>query len=90
MNVIQTRIDRIGQGEKPIDNIMYIESTAVGVSLKEASDSLTNQLNELQTVFNVFDLSINRVIGRELYLLFRMNYVIPGIGELMDSFQIQK
>ena len=90
MNILQTRIDKIGQGEKPINNIMYIESTAVGVSQKEANDNLSNQLNELQTIFNIFDLSMTRVIGRELYLLFRMNYIIPRIGELMENFQLQK
>lgn len=90
INVIQTRIDRIGEGEKPLIGIMFIESTAVGVSVKDASDNLANQLNELQTIFNVFDLSIMRIAGRELYLLFKMNYLVPGVNELVDSFQLQK
>lgn len=90
INVIQTRIDKIGEGEKPVNSIMYVESTAVGVSLKEAQDALANQLNELQTIFNVFDLSLTRIIGRELYLLFKFNYLIPSLNELTSSFNVQR
>ncbi len=90
INVLQTRIDRIGEGEKPVNSIMYVESTAVGVSLKEANDALANQLSELQTIFNVFDLNLTRVIGRELYHLFKFNYLIPGLKELTSTFDVQK
>ena len=89
INVIQTRIDKIGEGEKPVNSIMYLESTAVGVSLKDAQDSLTNQLNELQTVFNVFDLSLIRVTGREVYSLFSFNYLIPDEKEMFTLFNTQ-
>ncbi|MDE1767986.1 MAG: hypothetical protein KGH62_01330, partial [Candidatus Micrarchaeota archaeon] len=87
--VMQAKIDRVGSGEKPLNTIMYIESTAVGVSKKEASDNLTKQLNQLQTIFNVFDLSMVRVYGRELYQLHRMNYIIPSLDELKAQFQEQ-
>lgn len=90
MRVIQTRIDRMGQGERPVDSMMYIETIGVGISEKEAVDRLTDQLNQLQTVFNVFDLSITRVVGRELYMLNRLNYIIPGIKELDSDFQLQR
>jgi hypothetical protein len=89
IRVVQARIDRLGSGEKPVNSIMYIESTAVGVSDKDARDSLTKQMTELTTVFNVFDLSLSRVYGRELYLLQKMNYVIPTLNELKDQFQQQ-
>jgi hypothetical protein len=90
MNVIQARIDRIGEGEKPVNSMMYIESTAVGISEKEALDKLTSQLNDLSTVFNIFDLSINRVIGRELYRLHNINYRVPTLSELESEFGVQK
>lgn len=89
INVIQTRIDKIGEGEKPVNSIMYVESTAVGVSLKDAQDALTNQLNELQTIFNVFDLSLIRITGREVYSLFSFNYLIPNESELFSMFSTQ-
>lgn len=89
IRVVQARIDRLGSGEKPINCIMYIESTAIGVSEKEARDSLTKQLNELQTVFNVFDLSMTRVYGRELYLLQKMTYIVPTLNELGNMFNQQ-
>lgn len=89
INVIQARIDRMSQNERPISAIMYLETTAVGVSEKEAEDNLSNQLNELQTIFNVFDLSITRVIGRELYHLFKINYIVPSTKELYSTFQAQ-
>ena len=89
INVIQTRIDKIGEGEKPVNSIMYLESTAVGVSLKDAQDALSNQLSELQTVFNVFDLSLIRVTGREVYSLFSFNYIIPNEKEMFTIFNTQ-
>jgi hypothetical protein len=90
IRVLQARIDRIGEGERPVSAIMYIESFAVGVSEKEATDSLTNQLNQLKTVFNVFDVSIQRIVGRELYYLHRMNYYVPEKQELNQMFSLQK
>lgn len=89
INIIQARIDRISEGELPTYSIMYIESTSVGVSEKEASDLLTEQLNHLSTVFNSFDLSINRVVGRELHALFGLNYRLLSVDEMSKQFQIQ-
>ena len=89
INVLQTNIDKIGEGEKPVNSIMYIESTAVGVSLKEATDALANQLSELQTIFNVFDLSLMRITGREVYVLFSFNYLVPSLNELLATFNVQ-
>ena len=89
INIIQTRIDRISEGELPIYSTMYIESTAVGVSEKEASDILTEQLRHLQTVFNVFDLSISRITGRELHMLYTLNYRLMSTDELNKNFQAQ-
>ena len=68
---------------------MYIESTAVGVSQKEAMDVLNNQLAHLQTVFNSFDLSIIRVVGREVHHLYGMNYRITNLEEMTKLFQVQ-
>jgi hypothetical protein len=89
INIIQTRIDRISDGELPTYSIMYIESTAVGVSQKEAMDVLNNQLAHLQTVFNSFDLSIIRVVGREVHHLYGMNYRITNLEEMTKLFQVQ-
>jgi hypothetical protein len=89
MNVIDARINRLSGGERPVKAVMYIESTAVGVSEKEAIDFLANQLNHLQTLFNAFDLSIMRIPGRELYHLFTFNYTLPEIEELSLMFSEQ-
>jgi hypothetical protein len=90
INVMQTRIDRISGGERPITSLMYIESTAVGISEKEATDALANQLSQLQTLFNAFDLSISRVVGRELYYLHKFNYRTYDFAEINKFFQVQK
>ena len=90
MAIIQTRMDRVASGERPLKTLIYIESTSVGVSEREAQDTLSNQLNQLQTVFNAFDLSIVRVTGREVYYLSQMNYRIPNETELRKIFQEQK
>ena len=90
INILQARIDRLSSGERPINAIMYIETTAVGVSEKEAQDSLNSQLTHLQTVFGSFDLSITRIMGRELYYLFKFNYALPQAEELGLMFSVQK
>lgn len=89
MSILDARINRLSGGERPLNALMYIESTAVGVSEKEAVDALTNQLNHLETLFNSFDLSITRVIGRELYYLFMFNYMLPDKELLMQVFSTQ-
>ncbi len=90
MAIIQARMDRVAAGERPLNTMIYIESTSVGVSEKESEDALTNQLSSLQTVFNAFDLNIVRVTGREVYYLSQMNYRIPPEAELRKMFQEQK
>ncbi len=90
MNVLDARINRLSGGERPIDAIMYIDTTAVGVSEKEAVDALTNQLNHLQTLFNSFDLSITRIVGREVYHLFTFNYSLPESSTLDLIFSTQR
>jgi hypothetical protein len=89
MSVLDARINKLSGGERPLNALMYIETTAVGVSEKEAVDALTNQLSHLETLFNSFDLSITRVIGRELYYLFTFNYMLPESGLLLEVFSTQ-
>ncbi|EQD57516.1 hypothetical protein B2A_04761, partial [mine drainage metagenome] len=71
-------------------SMMYIETTAVGITLSDAMSKLTQQVDQLQTVFNVFDLSLVRVVGREMYGLYKLNYYIPTMDEIISSFQFQK
>ncbi|MEM0154582.1 MAG: hypothetical protein QW814_01980 [Methanothrix sp.] len=77
MNMIQAKIDRISQGEKPIATIMYIETTAIGVSEKAAVDALDAQVNQLRLSFSSMDVETSRIIGRELYSLFNFNFSLP-------------
>lgn len=90
MSILDARIGRLGGGERPVDALMYIETTAVGVSEKEAVDALTNQLNHLQTLFSAFDLGITRVVGREMYHLFTFNYMLPDEGTITQVFSMQR
>ncbi|MCL4381252.1 MAG: hypothetical protein M1331_01320 [Candidatus Marsarchaeota archaeon] len=77
IDVIKARIDRIAQGERPIATLMYIETTAVGVSEKAALDLLSEQVKQLQLGFSYLDLELARVVGRELYTLFKFNFSLP-------------
>ncbi len=90
LGILQAKMERISAGERPLNTIMYIESTAVGISEKEAIDNLSGQLSQLQTLFNSFDLSISRIVGRELYYLNTLNYRVFGEAELGKIFQLQK
>ncbi len=77
INIIRAKIDRISQGERPVATLMYIETTAVGVSEKAALDNLTAQTKQLQLSFSYLDLGLQRVVGRELYILFEFNFSLP-------------
>jgi hypothetical protein len=77
INVIQRKIDMISQGEKPIATVMYLETTAIGVSEKAALDTLALQINGLQIALSALDVDLTRVSGRELYTLFNFNFAIP-------------
>ncbi len=88
--ILQARINRVSAGELPLDSIMYIETTAVGVSEKESTDELQNQLNHLETVLSSLDLSITRVLGREMHTLYKLNYRVFSASEMRGAFQMQK
>jgi hypothetical protein len=90
MRVIQVRIDRLGAGERPLSSMMYIETTSVGITLNDSLTNLTQQVDQLQTVFNVFDLNLVRVVGREMYQLYKLNYYLPEMDRIISDFQFQK
>ncbi len=77
IDVIKARVDRISQGEKPVATLMYIETTAVGVSEKAALDLLSEQIKQLQLGFSYLDVELSRIVGRELYILFKFNFSLP-------------
>ncbi|MGC8572137.1 MAG: hypothetical protein ACP5LH_02560 [Candidatus Micrarchaeia archaeon] len=77
INIIQAQMDRISQGERPIGAILYFETTAVGISKKAALDALTEQIRRIQVAFTGMDLQMLRVVGRELYTLYKFNFMIP-------------
>jgi hypothetical protein len=77
INVLQRKMDRISGGEKPIGSIMYVETTAIGVSEKAALDELERQIGALQIALSPMNVDLQRVIGRELYTLFKFSFAIP-------------
>ncbi len=90
MSIIQAKIDRISQGEKPIATLMYVETTAIGVSEKAALDALEGQINQLKLSFSAMDVETVRIIGRELYSLFNFNFTLPtSYKELASMFDGQ-
>lgn len=77
INMIQTKIDRISQGEKPVATLMYIETIAVGISEKAALDMLDAQAKQLQVALSSMDVDLARIAGRELYTLFMYSFMLP-------------
>lgn len=77
INVLQRKMDRISAGEKPVATVMYMETTAVGVSEKAALDELDRQISALQIALSPLNVDLQRVMGRELYTLFKFNFSIP-------------
>lgn len=86
INIIQGKIDRISQGEKPVATVMYVETTAIGVSEKAALDALAQQISGIQISLSTMDVDLNRVMGRELYTLFRFNFSLPITYEDASQF----
>ncbi len=81
INVIQRKIDRISEGERPVATVMYLETTAIGVSEKAALDTLTQQINGLQIALSSMDVDLSRISGREMYVLFNFNFALPTTFE---------
>lgn len=81
VNMIQAKIDRISQGEKPVAALMYIETTAVGISEKAALDMLDAQAKQLQVALSSLDVDLMRIVGRELYTLFMYSFKLPASFE---------
>ncbi len=77
INMIQAKIDRISQGEKPVATLMYIETTAVGISEKASLDALDAQVKQLQVALSALDVDLTRIEGRELYTLFMYSFMLP-------------
>ena len=86
ISVIEAQMERISRGERPLSSLMYIETTAFGVSEKASLDALTQQVSELQIAFSAFDVSLQRIVGRELYTLFMFNFSIPSATEVAESY----
>ncbi|HUY70210.1 MAG TPA: hypothetical protein VMV00_01420 [Candidatus Baltobacteraceae bacterium] len=86
INIFQTKIDRLSQGERPLASVMYFETTAIGVSEKAALDSLTSQIKALQISMGSMDIDLARVQGRELYTLFKFNFGLPTSFEEMALY----
>ena len=83
-------MDRISKGERPISAIMYIETTAFGVSERAPPSTRSVRMRKIQVSFSSFDLSLQRVVGRELYSLFNYNFKMPRtLEELTLDFDIQ-
>jgi hypothetical protein len=85
-NMIETQLNRIAEGEKPISTVMYIETVAVGVTQKAALDNLASQVNRLQIALSSLDLQLQRVVGRELGTLFNFNFSLPVTQEQASSY----
>ncbi|BCS91021.1 MAG: hypothetical protein ARM1_0478 [Candidatus Micrarchaeota archaeon] len=78
INIIQRKIDRISAGEKPVRTIMYIEVFGAGVNEKAALDDLEYNIDQVRSAFASFDIEINRVAGRELFVLFEFGFFLPS------------
>lgn len=90
VNIEQAKMDRISQGEKPIATLMYAETTAVGITEKAATDALDAQIKQLQIALSSLDLQLNRIVGRELYTLFRYNFSMPNsFADIASAFDQQ-
>ena len=90
INIIQAKIDRISQGEKPIATLMYIETTAIGLNEKDALDKLNEQIKAIQIALSTFDVDLTRIAGRELHTLFKFNFALPTtFAEVATHFDQQ-
>jgi len=85
ISIIQAKLDRIAQGERPIGAVMYFETTAVGISEKAALDALSEQIRRIQVAFTGMDVQLLRVVGRELYTLYKFNFMLPTEVVEMES-----
>ena len=86
INIIQSKMDRLSQGEKSISTIMYIETAAVGVTEKAAIDNMNAQLERLQISMSALDLQLIKIVGRELFTLFNFNFTLPTTYQQASTY----
>ncbi len=86
IKILQRKMDRISGGEKPVGSVMYIETTAIGVSEKAAVDELERQIGALQIALSPMNVDLLRIVGRELYTLFKFNFALPLSYEETRTF----
>ncbi len=86
LNMLQAQMDRISEGEKPISTVMYVETVAVGVTEKAATDGLTGQIERLQVALSSLDVQLARVVGRELNTVFEFNFMLPDTYSAASSY----
>jgi hypothetical protein len=86
IKILQMKMDRISSGEKPVGSVMYIETTAIGVSEKAAIDELERQVGALQIALSPMNVDLLRVVGRELYTLFKFSFALPLSYEEMRGY----
>jgi prepilin signal peptidase PulO-like enzyme (type II secretory pathway) len=90
IDVIQTQMDRISQEEKPVATLMYLETVAIGISEKAAMDALAAQIKQLQIAMSALDVQVMRVVGRELYTLFKFGFAMPTTyDEIATNFDTE-
>ncbi len=91
INIFQSQIDSIGSGEKPMASLMYFETTAVGVSEKSAMDALAAQIKQLEVAASGMNTQLIRIVGRELYILFKYSFMLPtDFEELHSNFDVEQ
>ena len=74
----EKELDKISKGEKPMNAIMYIMTTAVGVSKEAAMAAAESQANEIRaSVSNALNAKVEILKGEDMLRCYEWEYMIP-------------
>lgn len=73
-----SQINKLANGEKPIQSLAFVSTTAYGDSFEEAQTKSRSQANEIKAIFaNALSARVSILRGEEMKKCFEWEYAIP-------------
>jgi hypothetical protein len=87
VSMINKQLERMASGEKPMEVLAYVMTTAVGLSREDASRKVRNQAAEVKTgVANALNVDIQSLADEDMLRCLEWEYMLPTtLAELTEQ-----
>jgi len=84
IKLISSTIDKIMKGEKPLEVIAYVSTTAIGTTPEEAESTASRQVKEISTIVgSTLNCDVRELKDRDLITALGFEYAIPDNAEAL-------